>query len=387
MSNRSLPHIQDYANLSLPEVVASPTQLAELLEVLASEPVVAVDTESNSLYAYGEQVCLIQFSVPDTDYVVDPLAGLDMSLLAGFFADPEIQKVFHAAEYDVVCLKRDFDFRFANLFDTMWGARILGWPHVGLGDVLREHFGARTKKRYQRYNWGRRPLDPEALIYAAMDTHYLLPLRRLQAKTLKEHGRMREAREVFDEVAASEPSFRAFDPEDFWRVKGAHDLDGRGQAVLQALFVWRDRVARRRDQPHFKVLGNRTLLALAEAQPRTLEELASVNGMRPAQLRRYAKDLLKAIKRGAGGELPEPPQPPPRHSETEVTCFQELRAWRKQVAADRGVDPDVIIGNAVLWALAEQHPRTISELQNIEGWGPWRQKTYGEAILEVLAGS
>ena len=385
MSNRPLSPIQDYANLPLPEVVDSPTQLAELLEVLTGEPVVAVDTESNSLYAYGEQVCLIQFSVHGTDYVVDPLAGLDMSLLAGFFADPKIQKVFHAAEYDVVCLKRDFGFRFANLFDTMWGARILGWAHVGLGDVLREHFGVRTKKRYQRYNWGRRPLDPEALIYAAMDTHYLLPLRRLQAESLKERGHVEEAREAFDEIAASEPSFRAFDPQGFWRIKGAHDLDGRGQAVLQALFVWRDHVARRRDRPHFKVLGSRTLLELAEAQPRTLEELASVNGMRPIQLRRYGKSLLKAIKRGAEGEPPEHPHPPPRHSEAEVTRFKELRAWRKQVAADRGVDPDVIISNAVLWALAEQHPRSVGELQAIEDWGPWRQKTYGEAILEVLA--
>ena len=65
--------------------------------------------------------------------------------------------------------------------------------------------------------------------------------------------------------------------------------------------------------------------------------------------------------------------------------FKELRAWRKQVAADRGVDPDVVVSNAVLWALAEQHPRTVDELQAIGGWGPWRQKIYGEAILEVLA--
>jgi ribonuclease D len=385
MNNRPLLPVQDYAKPPLPEVVASPIQLAKLLEVLTSEPVVAVDTESNSLYAYEEQVCLIQFSVPGIDYVVDPLAGLDMSLLAGFFADPGIQKVFHAAEYDVVCLKRDFDFHFANLFDTMWGARILGWSHVGLGDVLREHFGVRTKKRYQRYNWGRRPLDPEALIYAAMDTHYLLPLRRLQAESLEGHKHMKEAREVFDEIAASEPSFRDFDADDFWRVKGAHDLDGRGQAVLQALFVWRDQVARRRNRPHFKVLGNRTLMALAEARPRTLEDLASVNGIRPTQLHRYSKDLLKAIRRGVEGELPEPPQPPPRHSEAEVTRFKELRAWRKQVAADRGVDPDVIISNAVLWALAEQAPRSVVEWQSMGGWGPWRQKTYGEAILDVLA--
>ena len=64
--------------------------------------------------------------------------------------------------------------------------------------------------------------------------------------------------------------------------------------------------------------------------------------------------------------------------------FQALRVWRKQVAAERGVDPDVVIGNAVLWALAEQNPRTLEDLESIEGLGPWKRKKYGEAILKVL---
>ena len=34
-------------------------------------------------------------------------------------ADPQIEKVFHAAENDILMLKRDFGFSFANIFDTM----------------------------------------------------------------------------------------------------------------------------------------------------------------------------------------------------------------------------------------------------------------------------
>jgi len=60
-----------------------------------------VDTEANSLHAYRERVCLIQFSTVDTDYLVDPLALDDMTHLAPIFADPNIEKIFHAAEYDV----------------------------------------------------------------------------------------------------------------------------------------------------------------------------------------------------------------------------------------------------------------------------------------------
>ncbi|MDY7078916.1 MAG: ribonuclease D, partial [Chloroflexota bacterium] len=206
------PRSEKTSRLPSPEVITTPQQLEALMEALSDRPAVAVDTESNSLYAYQEQVCLIQFSIPGEDYLVDPLAGLDLSPLGHLFADPGKQKVFHAAEYDVMCLKRDFGFRFANLFDTMWAARILGWPRVGLGDVLQETFGVHTKKRYQRYNWGKRPLDQEALTYACLDTHYLLPLRHLQADALAQKENLEEAREVFDQVAASEPTFQSFSP-------------------------------------------------------------------------------------------------------------------------------------------------------------------------------
>ena len=106
-----------------PIVVTSSQQLESTLAALASEPAIAVDTESNSLYAYREQVCLIQISIPGADYIVDPLAGLDLSPLAPIFAASGTQKVFHAAEYDVMCLKRDFGFHFA-IYSIRCGRRV-----------------------------------------------------------------------------------------------------------------------------------------------------------------------------------------------------------------------------------------------------------------------
>ena len=385
MSSRS--SAKKTSSLPLPVAVTTPAQLERLLEALLGQPAVAVDTESNSLYAYQEQVCLIQFSIPGADYVVDPLAGLDLSSLADLFADGGIQKVFHAAEYDVMCLKRDFGFHFANLFDTMWAGRILGWRRVGLGDVLKETFEVQTRKRYQRYNWGRRPLEPEALIYASIDTHYLLDLRRLQADALVQQGHWAEAREIFDQVAASEPSWQAFDPEGFWRVKGAHDLAGHECAVLRELWIWRDDEARRRDRPHFKVLSDRALLLLAKAVPRTAEDIIVVDGLKPHHVRRYGKRILQAVKRGMAAPVPRSPVPPPRRPNAEVVRFRALRAWRKRVANERGVENDIIVGNAVLWALAKQNPRTFADLESIEGLGPWRREVYGQGILQVLVDS
>jgi ribonuclease D len=128
-----------------PIIIKDATALARLVRALVREPILGVDTESNSLYVYQEQVCLIQISTPQVDYLVDPLRLDDLSPLEFLFADPQIEKVFHAAEYDIMTLKRDFNFHFAKVFDTMVAARVLGKKNVGLGWFLETEFGVKPK--------------------------------------------------------------------------------------------------------------------------------------------------------------------------------------------------------------------------------------------------
>ena len=163
--------------------------LKQMVEELSTQPRIAVDTESNSLHAYRERVCLIQFTGDKKDYLVDPLAIDDLSLLAPLFANPKIEKIFHAAEYDLICLSRDFGFEFANLFDTMQAARILGYKYVGLDNILSEKFGIKVDKRHQKANWGARPLSSAQLEYARRDTHYLGDLRDLLEKELRDNNK------------------------------------------------------------------------------------------------------------------------------------------------------------------------------------------------------
>src|SRR5713226_3766848 len=188
------------AVLPPPVLVAAPDRLAHLVDSLGREPAVGVDTESNSLFAYRERVCLIQFSTPNQDYILDPLALADLSALRPLFASPAQQKIFHAAEYDLICLKRDYDFKFANVFDTMVAARTLGWPRLGLAAILQERFGVTMNKRFQRANWGARPLTDDLLDYARLDTHYLAPLQTMLAADLAAAGRGEEAQEEFERL-------------------------------------------------------------------------------------------------------------------------------------------------------------------------------------------
>ncbi|MGQ9716051.1 MAG: ribonuclease D, partial [Anaerolineae bacterium] len=133
-----------------PTLVETQADLDRLVKRLLRAERVGVDTESNGFYAYFERVCLVQLAVDGEDYVVDPLAVPDLSGLGEVFASPQVEKVFHAAEFDLISLKRDYGFRFANLFDTMLAARILGWKRYGLGSILEERFGVHQDKWFQR---------------------------------------------------------------------------------------------------------------------------------------------------------------------------------------------------------------------------------------------
>jgi hypothetical protein len=58
---------------SAPEWIAALPGLEALQGRLTSEPLIAVDTESDSLFSYFEKVCVLQISTRAMDYVVDAL--------------------------------------------------------------------------------------------------------------------------------------------------------------------------------------------------------------------------------------------------------------------------------------------------------------------------
>lgn len=370
-----------------PILVADRGSLEALVRELATCAAVAVDTESNSLHAYRERVCLIQFSTPGADYVVDPLALTDLTPLAPFFANPDQEKIFHAAEYDLLCLARDFRLRFASIFDTMSAARSLGWKQVGLAAILEAHFGVTLNKAHQRADWGRRPLTPDLLDYARLDTHYLEALRERQFVALIESGYWPEAQEDFARLAriGGGAARASADPPVFWRVKGAYDLTPERAAVLQAVFAYRDVQAERMDRPPFKVMSEATLLALARHAPRRLDDLSRLAGMTPLQVQRYGRGVLGAVEEGLRAPGVRPPTPD-REPDDVCDRYDRLHTWRKERARARGVESDVIVPRTALWELARRPPSTFGELVEIADLGPWRRDTYGDEILALLAG-
>ena len=90
-------NLSSLANVGPPTVVDTTPALHQMMHQLMQHSQIGVDTESNSLHAYHERVCLIQISIPGENYLVDPLAIEDLSPLHQVFSAPAIVKVFHAA--------------------------------------------------------------------------------------------------------------------------------------------------------------------------------------------------------------------------------------------------------------------------------------------------
>ena len=375
-----------------PVWVAKSAALRTMIDRLKSEPALAVDTESNSLYVYRERVCLIQISTPSADYLIDPLALTDLAALGPLLADPKVLKVFHGAEYDLITLYRDFGFTVANLFDTMWASRILGWPAHGLADLLQAHFGVTVDKRYQRANWAIRPLPPEHLDYARLDTHYLLPLHDLQAQELEQTRRWPQAQHRFTKLSQTRWESKGFDPEGFWHMPGAHGLDDVGRGVLRALYLLRDQQAQAENRPPFKMLSNGALLILSEQRPQTIEELYKLRGVGSPLVRKHGHTLLKAIRQGASQPLNWEQRPRPaanngHNGRPTADCqarYEALRVWRNAAAQARGVEPDIVLTNQTLWAIAHRRPRSRAELAGDGLLAPWQIDEFGEEVLAVL---
>jgi ribonuclease D len=374
------------ANPPPPTLVDSRPKLAALVEAAQDAPMIGVDTESNSLFAYFHQVCLVQISLPGQDYVIDPLA-VDITLLSDLFASPACQKIFHAAENDILGLKRDYSFHFANIFDTMLAARILGWPQAGLAAILADKFGAQLNKSLQRADWGRRPLDQALLAYAQLDTHYLLALRSQQEAELRARGRWDEALEGFARLPQVEWVDKPFDVDGFWNLPGARDLSPSGLAVLQQLFLWREQQARKENRPPFKVIDQRTLVELGRQQPANLAALHAVSGMTGGLMKRYGGSIVQVVRRGRQASPPTPPKrsngngrPDPRA----IDRYEALRAWRTERARQRGVDPDVVLTNDQLMIIARQAPASLEDLAATGVMGAWKLQEYGDTILRLL---
>ena len=373
------------------EIIERLSDLKALARDLVREDVIAVDTEADSFYHYYDKTCLVQIATRKSSYLIDPLAlggPAKLAPLGPVFASSKVRKIFHAAEYDIFVLKRDCAFTFKNLYDTMVSAQLLGYPAIGLAALIEHHFGITVPKDEQRSDWSRRPLTDKQLKYAAGDVLYLIRLAQKVEKALAHAGRLTWAHEEFEALTHRQWPEKEFDTHGHLRIKGARKLDARSAEVLRQLYLMRDKRAREIDRPTFKVLGNRTLLELAESKPKRLADLNGIKGVTELILRRMGKDIVAAVAEGRNSTRSPAPKIPSngrrRIDRKTERLVNRLKRWRAARAQELELDPGVLCPNSSLEAIAWKNPEKAEDLKDVQELKGWFVKEFGQEVVGVV---
>ena len=393
-------------------VIAGTRELASLISQIEAADRVALDTEADSLHSYREKLCLLQISVPHAvilsevegsrgtapevmrrdsstkpvlseveglgmtgsqcvDFIVDPLAGIDLEPLRRALEPKEI--VLHGADYDLRMLRRGLNFVAHEIFDTTIAARLLGIREFSLGALVKRYFGVELHKHSQKANWAKRPLPARMGEYAINDVHYLLPLAEKLETDLDRCERRDWLRQSCERAIEQAAVARVRNEDELWRVSGSGALRGRAAAVLRALWQWREREAERADRPPFHILQNERLVnAAVSFDSGSMPDYKHFSSRRRLAFREAAQNAL---------ELPESEWPVLRRrfgkrptAET-MRRAEELRCRRDKAAEELGLEPSFIAPRGTLEAIAADQARATSLLV------PWQCELLGVECL------
>jgi ribonuclease D len=377
----------DFAPPTDYRLIDNAAELEEFAGQIGSAPCLAVDLEADSMFHFQERVCLIQIATEQQTVVIDPIECGDLAILKPVFNDPTVCKIFHGADYDVRSLFRDFEIEVHNLFDTQLASMYLGYHETGLDAVLQRHFGVKLDKRYQKKDWSQRPLPREMVDYAASDVAYLIPLKAQLEATLAAKERLGWVVEECTLLSQVRPP-NNFDQPLYLRFKGAGRLAPRNLAVLENLLRYRQKTAKRKDRPLFKILSNTALLKIAGALPTTVEALEKTQAISAKQRQMYARGLVGAVKKGLAipdRELPVyPRRKPPRMPRLAPERIKLIKGWRDTLAERLDLDPSLLLTKAIISAIAVANPADFSALVRIADIRRWQCEAFGREIIAVL---
>ncbi|MCL0043016.1 HRDC domain-containing protein [Dehalococcoidia bacterium] len=365
------------------EIVSDGHHLNHVLESLKGHERIALDTESDSLFHYPEKVCLVQLMIGTRIYIIDPLSIEDMAPLGEVLRDKSIQKVMHSADYDIRSFDRQWEFRIENLFDTSIAAAFTGKSRLGLANVLHEtlHVTIPKNKELQRSDWSLRPLQAEALEYAATDVRHLFVLQETLFEELSLLNRSSWVTE--ESTRLSKVRYAVPDKENaFFSIKGSRDLDERGLTVLKMLVAFREKEAIRLDRPPFHIISNAALISLAMKPSGDLSELQGIGRYlyppRSNRLKETIDDAMLAPRVNKKNR-PSADRRTSRRNAEQETRFKLMKEWRLEHSKNLFLDAGLLWPMASLERLAK-NPKAIDEEMSAPDVREWQRNTLGKSL-------
>jgi ribonuclease D len=363
--------------MTVDALIGDEATMRSLVETWPPGAGLALDTEFVRERTYYPRLCLIQVAAADRLALIDPLAIADPAALLVPLSDPRRPKLLHAARQDVEALLPLTGVPLAPIFDTQLAAALLGFPaQIGYAELVRQLLGVELAKGHARTDWARRPLLPEQLAYAADDVRYLPALAALLVERLTAGGR----RGWMDEESAAltDISLYRVDPAVAWRrLKGLERLQPDAQSAIRALARWREERAMEHDLPRGWVLPDAALFEIAQARPRTREDLSQLASVPRATADRAGSEILRALSDESDlpGDLII--DDGSRAGPEQLRRLKALQQRLLKIAGELEIQPEVLATRRDLMALL----RGERELPILTGW---RRSIVGEPLLAAL---
>ncbi len=363
----------------MPTVVASKSELDDVVADLLGADRYAIDTEFHRERTYFPQVALVQVAWGDEVVLIDPLP-LDLTPLGQVLDGPGLC-ILHAGVQDLEVLDLATGTIPSRIFDTQIAAGFLGQANGSLKLLLDRYLNVSLPKGDRLTDWLQRPLSSDQLRYAAADVDHLLDLTDALQAELVEEGRLEWAFEE-SSLLRDRPRNRRVPEEAILRIKEARSLRGASFRVATAVAAWRERRAAEADVPVRQVLPDLGVVAIAQRTPDSLDQLTSLRGVERRHLRNGAgEEILTAVKVGQrmSNDHVRPQRSPelPRHLRPVVTL---VTAWISQLARDNRLDPALLATRADVEAVLKEDPD--SRLQ----FG-WRSELVGKPIAQLVGGA
>ncbi len=360
--------------------------LAELVCKLDEAPTIAYDTEFISEGRYQPQLCLIQLAADGLLALVDPLTIENLEPLWNLLCDGRRTVIVHACRSELEFCFRDIGRMPPKLFDVQLAAAFLGFDYpAGFRTLLEKVLKREIHKAETRTEWNKRPLTARQVDYALGDVRHLEEMSQKLGQQLESKGRLDWYTEEIDNVMRRHR-------DDFgtprWRnVPKSSSLKPRELAVLRELWSWRDRLAKKWNQPASRVLRDDLLVELCRQKTADPERIAALRGLQRSDLPRILPEIVAAVDRALC--LPDAELPPPaeRLSYPQYTVMSQfLYAALCSICKRKQLTQQIVGGPSDVRELIAAKLGTLPSGVNPRLLSGWRAEIVGNLLDDLLNG-
>ncbi len=349
-------------------------------------PSIAIDTEFMRTNTYYPVPALIQVNDGQANYLLDPLAGIDLEPFSEVLANTALEKVLHACSEDLEVFHHLFGLVPSNVFDTQIAASFCGLNFsMGYAALASALLDIEVPKGETRSDWLRRPLSSAQIDYAALDVELLFQMAPMLKAKLHDRPHYAWVMEECDTVLSN--CLQSQDPDRaILRFKHAWKLSPSGQYLLSELSRWRELEAQKRNMPRNFVMREQVLILLAETQPLSFTQLRQVEGLSEKSSKIYGEDIIDIVKHVQRNGVSQPimaaPQPLNALQKKQV---KDIKARLVSLTEEMQVVPEYLAKKKEIEYIVRANSQGETEDALVpESFSGWRKKEILPKLMEVL---